>query len=394
VVTHAHLDHIGRIPKLIKDGFRGKILSTEPTKEIAILSLMDSLGVMSKEAHFSNTEPLYSEADVRDMASLWQTVNHHQPIREGDLQIVLREAGHILGSAMVEITYQDKKIVFSGDLGNSPNPLLKDTEAVTDADYLVMESTYGGRLHEGVEEREQILREALIETLKVKGGTVMIPAFSIERTQEILYAVEKMMEQSLIPVVPVFLDSPLAIEVTEIYRHSADYLNKETNGFMKRGDGIFRFAQLHYTRSTDESKAIRYAPAAKIIIAGSGMSNGGRILHHEKLYLPDEKSALIICGYQVAGSLGRVLEEGGRLVKIMGEDVPVNAKIILLSGYSGHKDQDDLVDFVGHSKERLKEVFLVHGENSSAEALATKLREGYNLNISIPTLNQSVLLDF
>ena len=394
VVTHAHLDHIGRIPKLVRDGFRGKILSTTPTKEIALLSLMDSLGVMSKEAHLAGDEPLYSIEDVKDAESLWQTVDYHQPVTEGDLQIVLRDAGHILGSAMAEITYNGKKIVFSGDLGNSPNPLLKDSEAVTDATYLVMESTYGDRLHGAVEERQKILKETIIDTIKVKRGTLMIPAFSIERTQEILYAIEEMMENSEIPLVPVFLDSPLAIEVTEIYRRYPNYLNSEAAAFMKDGDGMFRFAQLQYTKSTDQSKAIRYAPAAKIIIAGSGMSNGGRILHHEKLYLPDTKSTLIICGYQATGSLGRVLEEGGRMIKIMGEEIPVNAKVILITGYSAHKDADDLAAFAANSKESLQHVFLVHGEDQAANHLAGDLKTQYNLNVTVPTVGDSAILDF
>jgi metallo-beta-lactamase family protein len=394
LVTHAHLDHIGRIPKLVRDGFRGKIISTLPTKEIALLSLIDSLGVMAKEAHASNAPPLYTEADVRDTESLWQTINYHEPVALGEIQAVWREAGHILGSAMIELTLNGKKLVFSGDLGNSPNVLLKDCEAITDAAYLIMESTYGDRLHEGVEERERILQGLLIDTLVKRKGTVMIPAFSIERTQEILYAIEKMMEQSKIPVVPVFLDSPMGISVTEIYRNYIGFLNGTAQEFMKHGDGIFRFAQLHYTRSTDESKAIRYAPNQKIIIAGSGMSNGGRILHHEKQYLPDSKSTLLICGYQASGSLGRVIEDGARSVKIMGDDIPVNAQVKLITGYSGHKDADDLVAFVAGTVKSVERVFLVHGEEGAAEALATRLNTTYNINVSIPKLNDSVVLDF
>lgn len=383
IVTHAHLDHIGRIPKLVKDGFRGVIYSTPPTQEIAELSLLDSMGVMAKEARYDNVTPLYDEADVAASMRLWKTAEYHQPFSIGNFQAVFRDAGHVLGSAMVELTYNGKKIVFSGDLGNSPTPLLRDPEAITDADYLVVESVYGDRNHEGRSERKEKLRTAIKDTIN-GGGTVMIPAFSIERTQELLFEIENMMEESELPLVPVFLDSPLAIEVTDIYKKYQSYFNKDARAIIREGDGIFHFPQLQITRTADESKAIRYAVPRKIIIAGSGMSNGGRILHHEKIYLPDPKSSLILGGYQASGSLGRVIEEGAKSITIHGEIIPVNAKIIVVSGYSGHKDSDGLVNFVANSASTLKKVFVAMGEPKSASFLAQRLRDTLGLDATVP----------
>jgi metallo-beta-lactamase family protein len=391
-VTHAHLDHIGRIPKLVKDGFTGVIYSTPPTKDISAVSLIDSMGVMEKEARGDNVPPLYDQDDVRQAMGLWQTAKYHEPITVGKFQAVMRDSGHVLGSAMVEFTYNGKKIMFTGDLGNSPTPLLPDPEVITDIDYMVMESVYGDRNHEGRDERSQRLRTAIKETL-ANGGTVMIPAFSIERTQEFLFEIENMMENSEIPLVPVFLDSPLAIEVTAIYKKYQDYFNKDARQIMREGDGLFHFPQLHMTKSTDESKAIRYAGARKIILAGSGMSNGGRILHHEKLYLPDPNSSLVIAGYQASGSLGRVIQEGAKSIRILGEDVPVNGKVILITGYSGHKDGDGLVDFVSTTTKTLKQVFVAMGEPKSASFLAQRLHDTFGINATVPKQGDTITID-
>jgi len=392
IVTHAHLDHIGRIPKLVKDGFKGVIYSTPPTKEIAQLSLADSLGVMEKEAKYDKTEPLYTMDDVAETMHSWKTIKYHEPFHVGKFQVVFRDSGHILGSAIVEFTYNDKKVVFTGDLGNSPSPLLPDTEAITDADYMVIESVYGDRNHENKEERTNKLRKHIKETLK-KGGTVMIPAFSIERTQEFLFEIENMMEDSEIPLVPVFLDSPLAINVTSVYKKYQEYFNKNAKQIMREGDGLFHFPQLHMTRTTDESKAIRYASPRKIIMAGSGMSNGGRILHHEKAYLPDPNSTLIIAGYQSSGSLGRVIEEGAKVIKIHGEDVQVNGKVVVVSGYSGHKGSDELVDFVAGTAKHLKKVFVAMGEPKSASFLAQRLKDTLGLDATVPKQGDEVKID-
>ena len=392
IITHAHLDHIGRIPKLVRDGFKGKIYSTPPTKDIAQLSLVDSLGVMEKEAKQDNQSVFYEEADVKQAMSLWQTVDYHKPFKIGDFSVVFRDAGHILGSSMVEFTYLGKKVVFTGDLGNSPSPLLRDAEKISDADYLIMESVYGDRNHEDRDERQEKLKQAIKETLAA-GGTFVVPAFSIERTQELIFEIENMMERREIPETPVFLDSPLAIGVTNIYKKYPDYLNKNVNAIHRAGDGVFNFPHLKLTKTTAESKLINEASARKIVIAGSGMSNGGRILHHERRYLPDSKSTLLLAGYQAAGSLGRLIEEGAKTVRIMNETVPVNARVLNIRGYSAHKDSDDLIEFVSHTAETVKKVFVVMGEPKSSLFLTQRLRDYLGVDAIAPSIGARFEID-
>lgn len=397
-ITHAHLDHIGRLPLLVKNGYTGPIYSTPPTKEIAEIALLDAIGIMDKENRHrakngqegDDLETLYGEQDVRQTMKQWQTVGYHQPISIHDFTVVLRDSGHILGSAMVEFMYHSQKIIFTGDLGNSPAPLLKDVEKVTDADYLIMESVYGDRNHEDRAERRDRLEDVIEETIR-RGGAVLIPAFSIERTQELLFEIENMMENSRIPLVPVFLDSPMAIKVTEVYKkYEEEYLNKATNDIIRAGDGIFKFPQFHATLSTDDSKAIDESNPKKIIMAGSGMSNGGRIVHHELKYLPDPKSTLLLAGYQAVGSLGRQIEDGNKSVRILGQEVPVNAKVLSVSGYSAHMDSDGLFEFVRETADSVKRVFVTMGEPKSSLFLVQRLRDYLGLDAIAPELNQTV----
>lgn len=389
LVTHAHLDHIGRIPKLVKDGFRGAIYSTPPTKDISALSLKDTVGLLARNIA-QGEEHLYQEADVAAALGQWQSQDYHQPFSLGPFQIVFRDAGHILGSAMVEITVEGKKLVFTGDLGNTPSPILPPGEKITDINYLVMESVYGDRNHERREDRRARLEDAIEDTMK-RGGTLVIPAFSIERTQEILFEIEQMIEESRVPLVPVFLDSPLAIKVTAVYQQYRERLNAQAQA-EAREDGLFHFPNLHMTISTEESKAIIKANPRKIIIAGSGMSTGGRILHHEKDFLGDPNSTLLLVGYQTVGTLGRLLQDGVKTVRILGEEINVKAKVVTISGYSGHMDSDHLLDFVNHSADSLKRVFVVMGEPKSALFLVQRIRDYLGLDASAPVPGESVEL--
>ena len=387
-VTHAHLDHVGRIPKLIKDGFRGVIYSTAPTKAIAEIALLDSLNLFRKE-NGEEVEPFFNREDLALAMSLWQTAEYHETLnlKEG-LRVTLKDAGHILGSAMFEFARGEHWLVFTGDLGNSPSPLLHDTETLTNANYLVMESVYGDRNHEDRRERRNLLEDAIENTMRA-GGTLMIPAFSIERTQEILFEIENMMEESRIPLAPVFLDSPMGIEVTAVYKKYSKYLNDAVQAEIEQtGDKIFHFPQLHETMSTEESKAIFRANPKKIIIAGSGMSTGGRIIHHEKNYLSDPKSTLLLIGYQQVGSLGRILQEGARTVKILGEEISVQAKIVSIHGYSAHKDSDHLLQFVDSTKDTIQKVFVAMGEPKSAMFLTQRLRDYLGIDAKCPEVGE------
>ena len=387
-VTHSHIDHVGRIPKLVRDGFKGTIYSTPPTKEIAEAMLIDSLGVLTKEARHHGQPPFYSEEDVAASMKMWRTLPYHQTESIGPIGVTFKDSGHVLGSAITEISFNGKRVVFTGDLGNTPTPLLRDTEVIKDADYLIMESVYGDRNHQTREERKEMLENVIEDTFR-KRGTLMIPAFSLERTQEILFEIERMMEQDRIPLVPVYVDSPLAIKVTDIYRkYENEYFNKDARYLLSSGNELFSFAQVRFTATTEESKEIDASPLPKIVMAGSGMSNGGRILHHEKKFLPDPKSTLLLVGYQAAGTLGRRLQEGQKRVRIHGEEVDVRARIATIGGYSAHKDSDGLLAFVASSVDTLKHVYAVMGEPKAALFLVQRIRDYLGVNASAPVANE------
>lgn len=393
-ITHAHLDHIGRIPKLVHDGFRGIIYSTPGTFEITAVMLEDSLGLLTREAVRHGVSPLYSKEDISRTLSLWKTIPYHSPVSlKGGIIFNFKDAGHILGSAMIELTYNNKKIVFTGDLGNSPAPLLRDTEVIEDADYLVMESVYGDRNHEPIEERVRLLQTVIEDTVKRK-GVLLIPAFSIERTQIILYELNKMIEKGRIKNIPVYLDSPLAIRVTDIYNSRTKNFNRAVQKEIREGDDIFDFPQLKFTYTPEESRAIERAGSPMIIIAGSGMSHGGRIVRHEKKYLPDSNNTLLFVGYQSAGSLGRRLQEGAKKVVIDGETVIVRAHIETIRGYSAHKDSDGLISFVEGTKKTVKQVFVAMGEPKASLFLVQRLRDYLGVNAVAPKQGDSFALEF
>ncbi|MBI3458658.1 MBL fold metallo-hydrolase [Candidatus Azambacteria bacterium] len=400
ILTHAHIDHSGRIPVLVKQGqgFQGEIYGTSPTLDFVEILLSDSLRILEKEARYHDRDPVYNEANVAKAVSLFKKVEYNNEISiSQNLSFILRDAGHILGSAIIEIFYSKgdgpkKKAVFSGDLGNYPNPMLKRTTEVDQADYLVMESTYGGHQHEDIESRAKILKKVITETIN-NGGVLMVPAFAIERTQELLREINELVEKKQIPRVPIFLDSPLAIKVTDIYKQFQRYFNEEVKKVIKSGDDIFQFPGLNFCLTPEQSKRINSIPAPKIIIAGSGMSNGGRIIHHERRYLSDPKNTLLIIGYQAAGTLGRKIIDGAERVEILGEAIKVRAQIKKIGGYSAHADQDKLIDWVRPMKQSVKKVFLVHGEPDSMQILATKIKKELALEPIIPNFGESFELD-
>lgn len=393
-VTHAHIDHIGLIPKLVKEGFRGKIFSTVETHKLVPVMFEDSLKILGHEAIDHNLPDLYTAEDVKKALELWHEIPYYTctDLKAG-IQVCAKEAGHILGSVMYEFTYNHKKIVFTGDLGNTPTPLLRDTDDITDATYLVMESVYGDRNHEPTEERRKKLEEAIEDAYR-RGGALVIPCFSLEKTQVLLYEINQLLEGGRIPKVPVYLDSPLAIKVTDIYKDKFRAFNESVKKEIQGGDDIFAFPGLKRMMSTEESKTIVEMPNPKIIIAGSGMSNGGRIIHHEAHYLPDPKSTLLLIGYQSIGTLGRRIQNGEKMLTLYGNKVPVRAKIATISGYSSHKDSDHLLEFVANSRDTLKMVFPVMGEPKSSMFLAQKIQDNLAIEAYNPKQGESVILDF
>ncbi len=395
LVTHAHIDHIGRIPRLVAAGFKGKIYSTPETRALAPLMFTDALRLMAEEAGESGTAPLYNEKDVSSALASWHDAPYHQALELApEASVYPKDAGHILGSAMYEITFpaysSARKIVFTGDLGNSPTPILRDTEKIVDADYLVMESVYGDRNHENREARRARLKDVITEAAARKGALV-IPTFSLEKTQVLLYELHTLEESHEIPTLPVFLDSPLAIEVTKVYEKMRQDFNDKALAEEAHGD-IFRFPRLKFTPRPDESKEILNTAAPKIILAGSGMSNGGRVLHHERNYLPGPENTLLLVGFQAAGTLGRQIQDGAKEVMIEGAHVPVRAHVETISGYSSHKDTDHLVEFVEHTAEKLKKVFVVMGEPKSSMFLAQRLRDYLGVEAVHPALGDGFIL--
>ncbi len=390
-VTHAHIDHLGRIPKLVNEGFRGKIYSTEPTRALAGPMLDDTTGILSKNTEL-HLDQIYTEDNSRLALSLWHGFTYHEriPIIE-NFEASFRDAGHILGSAMVEFIYNGKKIVFTGDLGNSPSPILPDTEKVTDADYLIMESVYGDRNHESRDERKKFLEQTIEDNYKRK-GTLIIPTFSLERSQELLFELNDLVENKRIPVMPIFLDSPLAIRLTEVFKQFKEYFNETAQKAMVNDKHIFDFPGLHSTLKSEESKAIANIPNPKVVIAGSGMSSGGRVVHHERHYLPDPNNTLLLTGYQSVGTPGRLIQEGLKTVRISGEYIDVRAHVVTISGYSGHKDSDGLLQFVEDTQETVKKVFVVMGEPKSAMFLVQKLRDNLAVEAYAPDPGDSVVL--
>lgn len=393
-VTHAHADHIGRIPKLVADGFQGKIYTTEATKDLAAVMLRDAYVVMTYEAKKYHTTPCYEKGDVEAAIQLFEGVSYNEAIPLPDnVTATFTNAGHILGSAFVTFRRNERSVVFSGDIGNVPQPLLDAPDIPKDYDYLVMESVYGDRLHEGVKERSDLLKHYILDTQK-KGGTLIIPAFSLERTQGMLFEINNFVEKGEITPLPVFLDSPLAISVTGLYRAHVAYMKKEIQEQIKSGDDIFAFDGLSFTHTVKDSEAIKREKGAKIIIAGSGMSHGGRILSHEKHFLEDKNTTLLLVGYQAVGSIGRLLHDGAKRVKIDGVDVRVRARIAKISGYSGHADRDQLIDFVAQGGDRAKEVFVAMGEERASLFLVQRLRDYLGVHARMPELGEVKEIDF
>lgn len=390
-ITHAHVDHLGRIPKLIQEGFRGKIYSTEPTRALADPMLEDTADILLKNTDL-HLDKIYTLENIKLALSFWQGFKYHETIKlTANLEVSFLNAGHILGSAMVQFIYNGKKILFTGDLGNSPSMLLPDTEKVADIDYLIMESVYGDRNHESRDERRKFLEETIEDNYK-RRGTLIIPTFSLERSQELLFELNVLVENNHIPVMPIFLDSPLAIRLTEVFKQFKNYLNEDAQKAMIHDKYLFDFPGLHNTLKSEESKLISGVPDPKIVIAGSGMSTGGRVVHHERHYLPDPNNTLLLTGYQTVGSPGRLIQEGVKTVRITGEDVVVRAHIVTITGYSGHKDSNGLLAFVEDTQDTLKKIFVVMGEPKSAMFLVQKLRDNLGLEAYAPNPGTSATL--
>lgn len=390
LITHGHLDHTGRIPKLVREGFSGNIYTTEPTADIAKLIWDDTLEVMSYEQKKTGTEPLYDEHDVKQAGKLFHGLSYGQRTQVAPgVFATWHDAGHILGSAFIELEADGKRIVFSGDLGNAGVPILRDLEQLPAVDLLLMESTYGGHVHEDPGTRVEQLRQIIIRTVKAR-GVLMIPAFAIERIQEILYEMSTLVRDGKIPHVPIYLDSPLAIKVTEVFNHFPEYFDGEALKRLSSGDDFFEFPDLESTPRGEDSRRINDIPAPKVIIAGAGMMTGGRIMHHLRRYLSKRNSTVLIVGYQAQGTLGRKLLDGVTPVSIYGDKIDVKANIEKIGGYSAHADRARLVEWLQQAKALPKRIVLIHGEPDSQGMLAQDILEKFSIKTEQPAFGQQL----
>ncbi|TAK58770.1 MBL fold metallo-hydrolase [Patescibacteria group bacterium] len=380
--THAHADHIGLFPKLVKDGFKGRALTTAPTKALTPIMLEDSVKIIALEAKRCNDEPPYATEDVIRAVEYIDEVAYGKVLELAPgITATLHNAGHILGSATVLLDIFGKKILFTGDLGRVPAALVPDREVPTGVEYLVTESVYGNKTHGSLEESEQALLSA-VKGVVANQGTLLIPAFSLERTQIILASLDKAITNGVIPPVAVFMDSPLAAKVTDVYRKYPAFLRADIRTRLESGDDPFSFPSLKVSVHPDESDAIDRHPGPKIIIAGAGMSHGGRIRRHEAKYLPQKSTTLLLVGYQVPGSLGRRLKDGAWTVSIDGVEVKVRATILSTDGFSAHADRDDLMTFAENVNP--KHVFVILGETEAATFLAQRIAGFLNIPVDVP----------
>jgi len=399
ILSHAHIDHCGRIPLLTKRGFKGKIYCTDATGDLVEIMLKDSGYIHEKEAEWDNKkairsgrpleEPLFTMDDATSSIQYLSPVLYDQLIDiNPDIKVRFRDAGHILGSSIVEIWIQEgdkgTKVVFSGDLGMKNKPLLRDPVIIEETDFLIMEATYGDRLHESSKDSLERFIGIILKTIK-RGGTVVIPSFAVGRTQELIYELNMYYDKDeefkrVMNDIMVYVDSPMATSATEIFRKNAQVFDEETRDYILKGDNPLDFKNLRFTRSSEESKQLNFMDEPKIIISASGMCDAGRIKHHLKNNLWNEKSSIIIVGYQAEGTLGRSIVNGDKNVSIFGERIHVNAEIYDLEGFSGHADKDGLLEWISGFKRLSRKIFLVHGEEEAKKALASSIKKdmGYD----------------
>ena len=417
LLTHAHIDHSGRIPKLYIEGYTNPIYASKATCDLCSIMLPDSGHIQEMEAEWKNKKrerrgerplpPIYTAEDALDSIKLFHPVSYDEIIQiDENIEVRFNDAGHMLGSAIIEIWItedgQKKKIVFTGDLGNNDIPLLSSPTMIETADYLVMESTYGSRLHMRNENKAVLFLDIVYETIS-KGGNVIIPSFAVGRTQEILYELNSIKEKrddeefikkyKVLMNTPVFVDSPLAISATEIFKQNAELFDDETKEKIESGDNPLEFPGLKFTRTPEESMALNESKIPSIIISASGMCEVGRIKHHLKHNIWNPINTILFVGYQAPGTLGRKIVEGAKTIKLFGEEISVNARVEYIEGYSGHADQEWLLNFVYSFYDKPKHIFLVHGEEDSQMVLKQKILESTEIPVTIPEYGETYELD-
>ena len=405
ILTHAHIDHSGYLPKFVREGFNGKIICTHATAELCKVMLKDSAHIQEEDAKWANkkgfskhspAEPLYTKEDAI------KTLNLFHPIHYGDFfklsentRIKLHDSGHILGSALIDIKTiiddKSRKILFSGDLGRPEIPVLNEPDQVYNVDYLILESTYGQRLHESSDPISDLV-EVVNRSMK-RGGSLVIPAFSVGRTQTLLYLLRLLEEEGKIPSYPIYVDSPMAIDALEIFKDHIKDFDLYARMQKMQGKDIFQPKNLHICRTREDSMSINKHRSGCIIISASGMVTGGRILHHMAQRLPDTKNTILLMGYQAEGTRGRVIQERKETVKIHGKQIPINAQIEMIDGFSGHADYNEMLAWLMPFNKPPKQVFMVHGEAEASQSMAEKINKTYGWNVTVPEFGNSFELE-
>ncbi|MDD5116648.1 MAG: MBL fold metallo-hydrolase [Candidatus Omnitrophica bacterium] len=412
VLSHAHIDHCGNIPNLIKRGLRCKIYTTSATKDLAALMLVDSGKIQEEDVRYVNKinrrmglplrKALYTAKEASKAIRIFRSISYKQKFCIAkDICATILDAGHILGSGIIVLDIKDGqrslRVGYAVDLGRKNLPLLNDPVVPEGLDYLVMESTYGARLHRPIDEAQSKLREAICRAVK-RGGKVIIPSFTLERTQEVIYFLNELLKEKLIPSVPIYVDSPLATNITDLFNYHLDFLNDKTRKAFGKGDNPFELLNLRFIREQKESKALNTDKRPMIIIAGSGMCESGRVLHHLQNNIEDSRNMILVVGYMAQDTLGRRIVEKNPFVRIFGVEYELNAEVVVINSFSGHADQRELLEFVSGCTVSspaggpLKRIFLVHGELEQSEALAGLLSQK-GLQVHIPDKDEEILLN-
>jgi len=410
LLTHAHLDHCGLLPKLVREGFAGKIICTSPTEDVAKIILLDAAHLQEEDAEFKRKRheregrrgpypevPLYTKEDAEKVFLLFESAGYEEEVKINDsLRATFYDAGHILGSSMIKVNVYsqgiERSIVFSGDVGRWDKPIICDPTFISDADYILVESTYGDRIHEDPSDIKSML-EDVINSTERKGGNVVIPSFAVERTQELLYYLNELLMEDRIPHLLTFVDSPMAINVTDVFKNHPEYFDEETLNLIQSGNSPFYFLNLKLTKSMRESKAINHIRGSCIIIAGSGMCTGGRIKHHLVRNISRPGSTILFVGYQAKGTLGREIAGGAERVRILGAMHPVRAGVVQINGFSAHADKVELLRWLSGFKSSPRKLFVVHGEEEVPFKFARVVGEKYNWNVAVPQYKDKVILD-
>lgn len=410
LLTHAHLDHCGFLPKLVKEGFKGKIYCTTATADIAQIILLDSAKIQEEDAKHKRKRhkkerrkgkhpeiPLYTTEDAEACLSLFSPVEYRKSVDIGDgVETTFYDAGHVLGSAIIRVKVrqegQERIILFSGDIGRPDRPIVCDPTVFDAADYVLIESTYGDRTHQDQKDIKTLIGE-IINSTKKAGGNIIVPSFALERSQEILYYINQLLLEGAIPKLRIFLDSPMASRITKVFQNHPELFDKKMTEFINNHESPFKFAGLEMVGTADESKAIKGMRQTVMVIAGSGMCTGGRIKHHLVNNISGPENTIMFVGYQAIGTLGRAIVDGAREVRILGQMYPVKAKVVRVHGFSAHADKDELLKWLEELETPPRRLFVVHGESESAKAFGDYVKEQTGWDVSVPNYLDEVTLD-